>query len=672
MDRSTKLLVAVWACAAIAADTWLTPGWRQLSVLTAGSFVTAAVLTAFKPGAVGIVLALTYVFPALIRLTHGPYHVSYDVVWMSALLGAIMPDVVRTRWHVPARWRPVLVGWALIVVSGATLVALREVNFDWRLLSESRMPTESLGGVPRFDAGWVLHVALNLVIGILWFDWLFGSANVDFRRSIVAPMAASCLVMVTVAIYQKFGDLGFLNDTVYFGLGRATGTLFDANVCGVIAAVWMGGVVLYARDMASWRRWFVLVTGLTAGWLAVWATASRTAFGAALIVTGFVLVDAFRERSSAVDPQKTPRLRLEVGLLLGAIVLAVVVGLSTGGPIRRFQQMARTSGSFTGVLTELWNRNEYGRRAAEMIADYPLFGVGVGSYHLLVRDYARMYGGPSVPDNAQNWYRHQLTEFGVVGSLGWIAWVLLFAGFVLRRRSQNRSPPGVRVARGMLLAFAIVSLVGMPGQSITMVITFWTVAFWFVSLIGAPPSAAPPRTRTWALVVVVLLAYVAGTADLAATSLRASARAQRAGRAYAYGFYGPEPGEAGSEQRWTRRRSAIVLDASGSWMALSVGAHYPPFESRPVDVKVWIDGKRILTARLDTTQPITENIRIPDGRRRVLLETWVSRVLRPRDFGIADDRELGLLVKWAFTDVAPGTPKTTASRRLSPNNLGVR
>ena len=186
---------------------------------------------------------------------------------------------------------------------------------------------------------------------------------------------------------------------------------------------------------------------------------------------------------------------------------------------------------------------------------------------LLVRDYARMYGGPSVPDNAQNWYRHQLTEFGVVGSLGWIAWVLLFAGFVLRRRSQNRSPPGVRVARGMLLAVAIVSLVGMPGQAITMVITFWTVAFWFVSLIGAPPSAAPPRTRTWALVVVVLLAYVAGTAHLAATSLRASARAQRAGRAYTYGLYAPEPGEAGSEQRWTRRRSAIVLDASGSWTA---------------------------------------------------------------------------------------------------------
>jgi len=49
----------------------------------------------------------------------------------------------------------------------------------------------------------------------------------------------------------------------------------------------------------------------------------------------------------------------------------------------------------------LWNRNEYGRHAVEMIADYPLFGVGVGSFHLLVTDYARLYGHRIASDNAQ-------------------------------------------------------------------------------------------------------------------------------------------------------------------------------------------------------------------------------------------------------------------------------
>ena len=35
-----------------------------------------------------------------------------------------------------------------------------------------------------------------------------------------------------------------------------------------------------------------------------------------------------------------------------------------------------------------------------------------------------------------------------------------------------------------------------------------------------------------------------------------------------------------------------------------------------------------------------------------MLETWVSRVVHPRDFGVADDRELGLFVHWDFVDAA--------------------
>jgi hypothetical protein len=36
-----------------------------------------------------------------------------------------------------------------------------------------------------------------------------------------------------------------------------------------------------------------------------------------------------------------------------------------------------------------------------------------------------------------------------------------------------------------------------------------------------------------------------------------------------------------------------------------------------------------------------------------MLDTWVSRALRPRDFGLNDDRELGLIVDWQFLDALP-------------------
>jgi hypothetical protein len=45
-------------------------------------------------------------------------------------------------------------------------------------------------------------------------------------------------------------------------------------------------------------------------------------------------------------------------------------------------------------------------------------------------------------------------------------------------------------------------------------------------------------------------------------------------------------------------------------------------------------------------------VRVPDGERRVILETWVSRVLNPFEFGVMDGRQLGLLVRWRFLDAS--------------------
>ncbi len=83
---------------------------------------------------------------------------------------------------------------------------------------------------------------------------------------------------------------------------------------------------------------------------------------------------------------------------------------------------------------------------------------------------------------------------------------------------------------------------------------------------------------------------------------------------------------------------------------------------RPVDVKVWRDRQLVVEERLTSTAPVTKYISVPDGDRRLLLETWVSRVIRPRDVGVADDRELGLLVKWDFLDAPPAGGVHDAAR----------
>jgi hypothetical protein len=159
--------------------------------------------------------------------------------------------------------------------------------------------------------------------------------------------------------------------------------------------------------------------------------------------------------------------------------------------------------------------------------------------------------------------------------------------------------------------------------------------------------------HTWVLIATVAVVYSLGTIRLASSELRVPMRAERIGRPYTYGFYDAEPDGTGHEQRWARRRAAVLLDRSTPWLELTLRVNHLDVESRPVQAKAWLDGRLIVDTYFNTTEPVVRRVFTPENRRKVLLETWVSRVVHPRDFNVADDRQLGLLVRWTFLDHAP-------------------
>jgi hypothetical protein len=662
MERATKLLVVAWAAAALAAELWLLRGWG-LTWLAAGAFGGALILVAIDRRAIGAVLVFTYIFPAVIRLIRGFYVGQFSAIWMAMLLGALIVDALRTPWHVPVRWRGALVCWALVVCAGVPIVIGREIDFNPVLLFEPRMEWSSLGVMPQAVVSFVIHVGLVLVLGILWIDWLFGQKALDFRRSVAMPLLVSSLLMAAVAVYQLFFGVTFLNETVYGNIGRASGTVYDANVCGTMAALWIGGAVLWGAPSAGpsgRRQLMVLSLMIAALWLAVWATGSRTSFAAALIVSGFSLFALYRERGEAGGWRLTaPRAAALAGALIVVLAILASADLGVVGPVRRVWDSLPGNSpasppTWGAFALELWNRNRYGVAAGAMIRDFPWVGVGVGTFHHIAPDFITDVALP--PDNAQNWYRHQLTEFGVIGSLGWIAWLVAFAAFVVWRPSH--SPPVAWAGRGMLVAFAAISLVGMPAQEIIATVTFWTAVYWFCSL--TPPEVGrvllDPASHnrlskwSWTAIAVVVIVYTAGTVTLARGRLRVPIRALETGKPYSYGFYYPEPDPRGGEYRWARRRAAIVLEAPTSWLALRLWVNHRDVGANPVDVKVWRDGVRVVNTTLTTNDPITQFIHIPGGPRRILLETLVSRIVAPVKSDIEDRREFGLQVNWTFVD----------------------
>ena len=650
MERATKILVFGWACTALAFDVWLVArGWGALTPLAAGAFCIAAICSAFDERIAAVVLVLTYIFPALIRPLAGSYVPQFDVAWLAAVLGVVAPRAIRTRWYLPRQWQGPLVCWALIVAVGTVIVVARELDFNVDLLHNDQL-WSSIGGLaPPNVVTWVVHVGLLLVIGILWFDWLLG-AKLDFYTWIAAPLALSCAMMALVAVYQMFGDITFLNETVFGGLGRASGTVFDGNVCGVLAALWIGGAILCGIRFERWRT-LILAIGVPLGWLAVWATGSRTAFASAALVTVASVFALYVARRQPSRPIRPTYVALSAAIAVALAVALAHTPLAVVGPIARVRATlpGLSLSSMRDFLEETWNRNRYGAVATKMIRESPFVGVGVGSFQVLLPDFA-WSEGMLVSDNAQNWYRHQLAEFGAIGSAGWIAWLFVFSGFVLKRQRAAAARPASWIASGMLFAFALISLVGMPGQESMVMLSLWTFVFWYSSIVGLPESGGRLTARSWLLVGVVLILYGGGTTVEAFTRLRVPVRAQTAGWPYSYGFFEPEKDGAGGEFRWSGRRAVAVVKASAHGMLLNASSNFPDLSSKPVGVKVWCDGKLVVDAHLSTSAPVSKYVRLPTAERWVVIETRVGRVVRPREFGVPDDRELGVMLSWNFVD----------------------
>jgi hypothetical protein len=446
------------------------------------------------------------------------------------------------------------------------------------------------------------------------------------------------------------------------------------------------------------------VCGMVISWVALWASGARSALGVGLVAMAFLLYGAW----TAFAKNRFSR-RAEVGFLLAGVVAATAVAGSLfllpddRGPISRLRLTLPevTASSIGRFLQTLSDRDGYGVVAADMIRQFPLFGIGIGSFHLLVRDHYFLMTGVRTlfPDNAQNWYRHQFAEFGLVGSIGWILWVMTFGWFVLSARSPQPTKFSASVVKGLLVAMALISLVGMSTLNASVAITFWTLVFWFVALMGEGTTEAPRDVQTeasssalrgshapaaqvfepaevgwklrgagmgprlgsvaWLAIWLVVSVSVGGTAYAARHRLRVPQRAVDVGFPYLYGFSEPERVDLTRPSTvWTGRHAVAVLSPETRWVKLAVSVDSLNIAKGPVDVKIWCGGRPVLATQVNSVQPITRYVRVPDGAMRVLLETRVSRSVRPADFGIRDNRELGLLIGWDFVEVPPDGSET--------------
>jgi hypothetical protein len=639
-----------WALACCAAAAYLgilaylaRGAWHLLPHATGFAFVIGVAGGLRRQRAVLFAILLTTcLVPALAVLSSlNYYYWSLQAIWLAALLGWIVASG-RRDWSAEVRLRIPLALWAMCVALSAGVVMLREADFSTAGFLE-RTATSAGVAVPLV-VQWIALVSAATLVGILWFDRLFDwpSSNEPraFPRDVVVPLALGWGIALSVGLYQALVDPAYLNMGFWVFLRRASGTLMDANAFGMLCALWAPslGSALAGRPHAL-APLGAIVT-LAIGWAGVWASGSRGAFVVAAIGTGAVLL---------LLASRAERRRLRVPLAAVVLVSGLVLFLVRHtGPLERLAPLfSAFASSPARALQILWERDGYGLASLEMIRQHPVSGVGVGILHHTIGLYSPPALGYKLPpDNAQNWYRHQIAELGPIGSLGPLLWTLSFAWLLLRALARRSSPHETRGIAAVLVGFGLISLVAMPGQSLPVAITFWTLAFWCASRAGLPePDARRGHSHAWIFLVAIASAHLVATIVAARHELRPPFRAARFDMEYSHGVaFGPE-GAA-----WTTDERAVAVPKAGTdTLRITYWVEHPDAAQRPVQVNIRRDREPIANRRMWRNMRYTEYVPVTAGKRFVL-EAQVDRLhVATADEGAAPERR-GLTMRWEYVN----------------------
>lgn len=649
---AARVAAAVSTVAALAAFAWLSIGHGWIPYLLVAALAAAAIggWTARRPTQ-AFVLAIGPVWPLLGWWLLGGLDPLAIVVWVAAVAGLVLATAPLARWSVPRPWRVPLATWAMLVALAWPLVLARELDFSLVAYFEDGTVSGMWAGTPRDTAAFATGASAATLTALLLFDWLWARYGTRtegrFTRDVAAPLTVGAAAAVAVGVYQGLFDLTWWSADVWPGLGRATGTLMDGNALGSLAALWAApaaGITLLAPGRLRRAGGLAL---LVAAAVAVWASGSRTAFLGVLFTLGGIALALLR--AGAVS-------RRAPALGAAAIVALAAVGGAIGGPgsaVRRvWDTLPSPSIASVGQFgADMWTRNGYGSAAVAMLRDHPLTGVGPGAFPLLAPDYAFRTDGLRIPpDNAQNWWRHQIAELGLVAGLVPIACsllVLLAIGHAVRRGT----PTAVIVA-GALCGAAAMSMLGSPTANPLVLIAVTVLIFRITrgdqlaarhaseaqghrrhpSAPGAKAPQAPQAPEALqalqaplVLVWLLPLVWLGGSAWSAATTLRPPQRAEATGWLYSYGFSAPTPAANGAERRWLAHRAVAVVPTSGSRVILSLRLGPMAGTGDPVRVRVSTRERTVLDQALQAGDIASVTLAIPPAQHWLMVQFETSR-----------------------------------------------
>ncbi len=429
------------------------PRWWVLIALAAG--IAAAIL----PPTVGLLVLIGLVLciaglidPRVLLIT----------TLIVAPLKVLIETEVPAASQLPLDIGQIVFGLTLVFWAAHAIAVHRKLQIAWTPMLAPLMLFTFAASLTLFTTIDTTHTIKELV---QWIEIILMIVlTVAMTRSghfvwVVNALIAAAVAQALIGIYEFFGGSGAPNlwilDYRYF---RAFGTFGQPNPFGAFMGLTLPlalGVTLgkliemyqaYRRDSRPLIKvlrddysivlYLISAVILAAGLLVSWSRGAWLGFAAALAA---LVLFAPRRRWIGIGL---------VALAVGSGLGAAQVGLLPASIVARISDFSQDLTGIEDVRGQVISDSNYAvlerlahwQAAIGMATDYPLLGVGFGSYEVAYPRYQTM-NWPFPLGHAHNYYLNLLAETGIIGLGSYlIAWLMIFGLTirVLRRETGYR------------------------------------------------------------------------------------------------------------------------------------------------------------------------------------------------------------------------------------------
>jgi hypothetical protein len=510
----------------------------------------------------------------------------------------------------------------------------------------------------------IVFFSLNYLTGFAFFFIFLNTVRSrDFIKKTLVILCLSTLISLSFGLFQHLKNMKLGNTPSRFVAGLINATFKDClSFGGYIAIVaplllgvclaFKGKLRVFSFLMIPLSVYLIFYTGSKSGLLCLLISL--------LIFSLLSLKVIFSLLKSRYYSLKKIRVSSWVVILLIFAILISVIAFKNYfvQNIKSSITVLRLKDFQAPLKYRIYN---LGKLAVLMMKEYPLTGVGVGSYIIEVSNYSTLKKIYVDPESAENYILQVGSELGLVGVILvlWILWEIIKqirSSYLKIPATDNYKFVLIGAIAGIVSFLLIIQTHTFIG-SYEIKYTFWLLV-GIVFCLGRPGEGKdekykqkPLFNKTQKIISLIVLSLFSAVHLWNSThSLSLKNRTELLGIKQDFGFYQLEKTNEGREFRWTREYGGLTVKIEKPVIEIPLLASHPDIQQNPVKVKIYLvkiffKQKKLLD-ELTLNQSIwkTCEYEVPEevGQELILL-VKVNRTWNPlKSLGTPDPRNLGV------------------------------